>query len=218
MITYPLITENSLFDAVILCDGDFPRHNIARAILAKSNYLCCCDNAGKHAIEYGFMPDAIVGDCDTMSSEFYEKHKDIIYHQDEQDDNDQTKATRFCINKGFRHIAYLGATGKREDHTLANISLMARYMKDFGIEPVMITDTGYFIPARGHNFFATFERQQISIFNVSCGMLGGKGFKWQVYTYKSIWQGTLNEAEGNQIELDGDGEYLVFLSYEKKLK
>lgn len=93
---------------------------------------------------------------------------------------------------------------------------MARYMDDFGIQPVMITDNGYFIPAKGRNSFATFKRRQVSIFNLSCHNLSGEGLRWQPYAYGSMWQGTLNEATGSSITLDGDGSYLVFFTHDSK--
>ncbi|MGM9705817.1 MAG: thiamine diphosphokinase [Prevotella sp.] len=216
MTVYPLISERSVFDAVILCDGDFPRHLIPRGILARAAFLCCCDDAGRRAMDEGLTPDVIVGDCDTMSPEFYDRHRSIICRMDEQDDNDQTKATRYCISRGFKHIAYLGATGRREDHTLANISLLSRYMREMRLSPVMITDHGCFVPASGHSAFATFARQQVSIFNVSCTTLSGKGLRWQPYTYSALWQGTLNEATGDMVDLDGDGDYLVYLTHNAK--
>lgn len=215
-MNYPLIDEQSVFDAVILCDGNFPVHQIPLSILRRNSFLCCCDNAGISAFDHCLTPDAIVGDGDSMPTGFRNSHSDIIHIIDEQDDNDQTKATRYCIGKGFHNIAYLGATGKREDHTLGNILLMTRYMDDFGIKPVMITDNGYFIPAKGRNSFATFKRQQVSIFNLSCSHLTGEGLRWQPYAYKSMWQGTLNEATGDNITLDGDGSYMVFLTHDRK--
>ena len=42
----PLITPTSEFDAVILCDGDYPSHPIAQGILQQAKYLVCCDGAG----------------------------------------------------------------------------------------------------------------------------------------------------------------------------
>ncbi len=215
-MNYPLIDEQSVFDAVILCDGDFPVHRIPVSVLRGNRFLCCCDNAGTSAFSHGLTPDAIVGDGDSMPAGFRNSHRDIIHIIDEQDDNDQTKATRYCIGRGLRTIAYIGATGKREDHTLGNISLMARYMDDFGIQPVMITDSGYFIPAKGRNGFATFRRQQVSIFNISCHNLTGEGLRWKPYAYGSMWQGTLNEATGSCITIDGDGSYLVFFTHDSK--
>lgn len=89
-MNYPLIDEQSVFDAVILCDGDFPVHKIPLSILRRNSFLCCCDNAGISAFDHGLTPDAIVGDGDSMPTGFINSHSDIIHIIDEQDDNDQT--------------------------------------------------------------------------------------------------------------------------------
>lgn len=203
-------------EAVILGDGDFPSSEIPLNILKNARYLCCCDGAAMHCTERGIMPDAIVGDGDSMSAEFKRKYKEIIHIVNEQDDNDLTKATRHCVAKGLHSIAYIGATGKREDHTLGNISLILRYTNELNVRPVMFTDYGYFITANGPCALATFPRQQISIFNFSCSRIAGHGLKWNTYPYRSWWQGTLNEATGNSIELDTDGNIIVYLTYTPK--
>lgn len=212
----PLVTASSTFDAVILCDGDYPSHPIPLSILTHAKYLVCCDGAGMNHILHGGTPDAIVGDGDSLPSDFKRRYADIIHIVNEQEDNDQTKATRFCISQGSRCIAYLGSTGKREDHALGNISLLMRYMNDFHLDVCMITDNGYFTPASGTNTFASFAHQQISIFNFGCQKLTGRGFRWTPYPYEEWWQGTLNEATGDAITIEADGKYLLFHTFEPK--
>ena len=215
--TYPLVTASSTFDAVILCDGDYPSHAIPLSILSHAKYLVCCDGAGMHPILHGGTPDAIVGDGDSLPEDFKRRYADILHQVSEQDDNDQTKATRFCIAKGFQRIAYLGSTGKREDHTLGNISLLIRYMKDFHLDVTMVTDHGYFTPASGEQTFDSFAHQQISIYNFGCAQLEGKGFKWNPYAYQELWQGALNEAIGDEAMIKADGNYLLFRTFEPKI-
>ena len=60
----------------------------------------------------------------------------------DQETNDQTKAVNYLMEKGFRRIAIVGATGRREDHTLGNISLLMEYMR-MGQKYVMYTDYGF---------------------------------------------------------------------------
>ena len=67
---YPLINKNSEFDAVILCDGDYPSAEIPLHILRNANFICCCDGAGNKYIRRGKIPNAIVGDGDSMSKNF----------------------------------------------------------------------------------------------------------------------------------------------------
>lgn len=216
-MNYPLIDENFLPDAVILCNGDYPTHPIAKAILAHARFICCCDGAGMKFIDHGNIPNAIVGDGDSLPESFKTKYKDIFHPVEEQEDNDQTKATLYCMAQGYKDICYLGSTGKREDHTLGNISLLTRYRKDFNIQVTMVTDYGYFIPVEGDCTFDTFAGQQISIFNINCTNLRGNGFRWKTYAYQSLWQGTLNESTGNSVRMIGDGDYLIFRTFNAKL-
>lgn len=209
------ITEDTTFDAVILADGDFPTNAIPLGILNKANYLVCCDGAGAKAIEHGIMPTAVVGDGDSLPKDMKSMLGDKFYYVSEQDYNDLTKATRYVLATipTARRIAYIGATGKREDHTLGNISLMPFYKEEFDIIPTLVTDYGYFVVAEGKQMFETSPGQQVSIFNLTCSRLAGNGFKWNVYPYKMMWQGGLNEAIDNCVSLDGDGMYMVFLNY-----
>lgn len=217
MLSRPLITSQSTFDAVILCDGDYPSHPTALSIFSHAEHLICCDGAGMKHILAGGMPEAIVGDGDSLPSSFKQQHASLLHIVDEQEDNDQTKATRFCMAQGYRRIAYLGCTGKREDHTLGNISLLARYMNQYQLDVTMVTDHGYFTPAHGTQTFSTFPRQQVSIFNLGCQQLDGEGFRWQPYAYGEMWQGTLNEALADAVTIHADGSYLVFRTFEPKL-
>jgi thiamine pyrophosphokinase len=206
---------NSLphFDAVILADGEFPTADIPLQILREAKFLCCCDGAAAKAIAQGFMPDAIVGDGDSLTPEFKTRYAAIIHLESEQADNDLTKATRFCIAKGFRHIAYLAATGKREDHTIGNIFLMPRYVQQFGITPEIYTDHGWFSVINGTTELPSFPGQQVSIFNITGKKVEGEGFTWPPYTYNELWQGTLNEAKSDRILLKTDGIMIVFRTY-----
>lgn len=181
-----------------------------------------------------------VGDGDSLPQGLKAQYADIFHAVSEQEDNDLTKATRFTIrlmnacrtektadrkgqdakknemNHSLSRVAYLGATGKREDHTLGNIALMMRYLCEFGIQPEMYTDYGWFTPAQGDATFSTFARQQMSIFNFSCTQLESTGLRWQSYAYQEWWQGTLNECLGDQVSFHADGSYMVYRTYEAK--
>ncbi|MGI6232034.1 MAG: thiamine diphosphokinase [Prevotella sp.] len=240
---YSLISLLSHFDHVILADGDYPSHPIALHLLTSATHLVCCDRAGMQAMEHGLHPEAIVGDGDSIPENFRRAHAVLFHHEAEQDDNDLTKATRFILqhmesaandHTPFHEIApspssdvnmtntrpvicYLGATGKREDHTLGNISLMIHYYRNFGISPVMVTNYGWWVVGEDMARFETFEHQQVSILNVSCkNQLSSTGLRWPTRPFTALWQGTLNDASGSDVTLHGDGLYLVFRTFERK--
>ena len=196
------------FDAVILANGAFPTADEPLRLLREARYVVCCDGAASHWPQC----DAIIGDGDSVPEDL----RDRLIKIEEQEDNDLTKATRYCLSKGMKRIVYLGTTGKREDHTLGNISLIVRYMQEMGIEPLLATDYGWFVVAEGESVFESFKGQQVSIFNMSCNALSSEGLLWQAYPYRQWWQGTLNESAGDAFTLKGDSFYLVYRTYQAK--
>jgi thiamine pyrophosphokinase len=217
---FPLLSPSSVIAHVVLADGDFPTHHTPLHLLQTANHLVCCDGAGMRALAEGYHPQAIVGDGDSLPEAFKQQYSNLIHHVDEQEDNDLTKATRYLLaNTDARGntVAFLGATGKREDHTLGNISLMVRYRREMDIEPMMVTNYGWLVVANGPAVFESFPRQQVSIFNISCReRLSATGLRWPTRAYDMLWQGTLNEATGNEMAFNTDGEYMVFRTFEGK--
>lgn len=202
--------------AVVLANGSYPTHAVPLSVLAHAGFLCCCDGAAVQAEAYGLHPDAIVGDGDSLPPLLRERYAGILRLVGEQEDNDLTKATRFCISKGFSNLDYVAATGGREDHTLGNIFLMARYLRDFGVRPRLFTDHGVFTPVSGSVTVRSFPRQQVSLFNVGCSHMVSEGLRWPASAWPELWQGTLNEVVGDSFTLHTDGVAILFQTYEAK--
>ena len=201
--------SSSLF--LIIANGEFPTSPKALSVIDDASYICCCDGAAEKLLAYGRVPDAIVGDGDSLSAELREKFKDILHTEAEQEYNDLTKATRFCIAKGAKSIVYLGATGLREDHTLGNISLLFYYQATYNIAVSMVTDYGIFQAYRkGTTVFPAFPGQQISIFNNNCTTISAEGLRYKPYAFTQLWQGTLNEALADSFSITADGDYLIY--------
>ena len=200
--------NNEKFDAVIVANGQFPTHAMPLAILHDAKHIVACDGAISHVPQ----AEAVIGDGDSVPEAFRSK----LIRIEEQDDNDLTKATRYCLRNGWHRIAYIGCTGKREDHTLGNISLLMRYYRDMDVDGILFTDNGIFTPAHGHRTFSSMKGQQVSIFNFGSHKLVSKGLRWDAYDFSEWWQGTLNEALDSTFSLQADGYYLVYQTYEAK--
>lgn len=197
-------------DVVVLANGDFPVHAVPLSLLENAAHIVACDGAIAHLAAHEYQADVVaVGDGDSVPDGL----RDRLIQVDEQEDNDLTKATRYCLKQGWRRIAYVGATGKREDHTIGNISLIVRYFLEMGVEPLLFTDYGWFVVAKGDADFESFPGQQVSIFNVNCQSLTSEGLKWQSYPYRQFWQGTLNEALDSVFSFRADGCYLVYRTF-----
>ena len=199
-------------DAVILANGDYPSASMPLQVLAEAPYVVCCDGGANEYLAKGHLPDVIVGDGDSLSTENRMKYASLIFHNPDQETNDQTKAVQFLLSKGKRRIAIVGATGKREDHTIGNVSLLMEYMR-MGAEVHSYTDYGVFIPCKDTCSFDCSPGQQVSIFNFTAKGMKSKGLAYPIYDFTSWWQGTLNTCTDNSFTIEAAGEYLVFLNY-----
>ena len=204
--------NNETFDAVIVANGQFPTHATPLNILHHAEHLIACDGAIVPLHSEGLGEAVIIGDGDSVEEAFRSK----LIRIDEQDDNDLTKATRYCVENGWKRIAYLGCTGKREDHTLGNISLLMRYYREMSVDGTMFTDYGSFTPAYGNRTFPSMKGQQVSLFNFGSRQLLSAGLRWDAYNFQEWWQGTLNEAIGEEFTITADGYYLVYQTYDVK--
>ena len=200
------------FDAVVLAGGDYPTAEQPLAILHDAEYVACCDGAADRYISQGNTPNAIVGDGDSISIGNREKYAHILHIVNEQESNDQTKAVRFLVAQGKRKIAIVGATGRREDHTIGNISLLIEYARA-GIEVCSFTDYGVFVPCNGTTTHKCRKGQQLSIFCITAKSLTAEGVLYPIYDFTNWWQGTLNECTGDTVTIHAQGEYLLFFNY-----
>ncbi len=201
--------------AVILANGDFPSHPYALRTLYDANVRVCCDGAAAALLSAGLEPNIIVGDLDSLPSTIHKQFADRIIHDPDQETNDLTKAVCICRKKGYQSITIVGATGKREDHTLGNIGLLARYAREGPI--TMLTDHGTFLVVPNNGTVLTTPGQQVSFFNTVKGVpVTVSNVKYPLHNHllDEIWQGTLNEATSHSITIHAPGTtVIVFLLY-----
>lgn len=198
--------------AVIIANGEYPTSPQALEVMRSAHYTVCCDGGADAYIEREGTPDAIVGDGDSLSDENRTRFASRIHYSADQQTNDQTKAVEYLLGMGYTDIAIVAATGKREDHTLGNIALLAEYMQR-GVEVEMYTDYGVFIPCRGTRSFVSHKGQAVSIFNISAKGLFSTGLEYPIYDFTALWQGTLNRSAGEQFTIEAEGDYIVFMTY-----
>ena len=200
------------FEAVVVAGGDYPTALQPLAVLHNAPYVVCCDGAADRYIATGHVPDAIVGDGDSISANNRAEYAHLLHIIAEQETNDQTKAVRFLLEQGKRRIAIVGATGRREDHTIGNISLLIEYARA-GAQVRSFTDHGVFIPCNGDTTLKCRKGQQVSIFAITAKNLSAEGLLYPIYDFTNWWQGTLNECTGKEFTIHANGEFLLFVNY-----
>jgi len=201
---------------VVLADGQFPSSPQPLKILDDASLVVACDGAAVKLMQYGRNPDWVAGDLDSLSDSLRYQLENILVHDESQETNDLTKALFFCAQKGYRHVAILGATGLREDHTLGNIALLAEHAPLFDILEIW-TDYGRFIVLYASGSLSSYPGQQISLFSTDPLVeIQTSGLKYPLQNRRlnSWWQGTLNEAESNSFSVSfHGGAVLVYMVY-----
>ncbi|MBQ1200973.1 MAG: thiamine diphosphokinase [Alistipes sp.] len=201
----------SNIEAVVIANGEYPTRKEVLEIINAAPLTVCCDGAADDFIARGGVPDIIIGDMDSLSDENKARYSDIIIHKADQETNDQTKAVQYLLSRGITRIAIVGATGRREDHTIANIALTAEYMA-MGAEVVSYTDSGCFIPCRDNKTLQCTPNAQVSIFNINATALRSEGLDYPIYDFTALWQGTLNCCRSGEFTISAQGDYIVFIT------
>ena len=142
-----------------------------------------------------------------------EEHK-IPYHQDRSEEyNDLQKALKYCMANGYDNILLIGCGGLREDHFIANLSIMVMYSERLNL--AMLTEHGVFNVMRGKGTFASFPGMQVSVFaRNSQTKLTFQGLKYPVNnrSFNWLWEGSLNEAveESFTVKAEDEGAVVVY--------
>ncbi|MBR1799499.1 MAG: thiamine diphosphokinase [Bacteroidales bacterium] len=208
----------------VIAAGDFPTHQRPLQALKEASYVVFCDSAYSE-VRLGCLGTTdydVVGDGDSLPEAVQTKLGNKFHKIDEQDFNDLHKAVAFAFEKHptARVCRIFGATGRREDHTLGNISylpLLAAEHREAVFE--MLTDYGIFTTMTGHRCYRSFARQQVSVFSLDPHLpISGSGLKWQLNEtfVDSWWQATLNEALADSFTLQSRGRLIVFQTYDPK--
>ena len=201
---------------VILCDGEFPRKAYPLYLLDSADSVVCCDGSVLKYLRYGKrrygeerLPEAVVGDMDTLPKAWQEKLSEIIVHESEQDDNDQTKAMRYVLSHhpDVTEIHILGATGRREDHTLGNLGLLMEYTRMFDLGDIRIeavSDFSTAIPLTDSCELHVGKGRRVSLFSPDNTLtIKSEGLQWptDAVVFDNWWPATLNRAVEDVVKL-----------------
>ena len=218
---------------VILAAGEFPTHEVPLRALREADFIVCCDSA-----YYQFsilnsqfsIPYVVIGDGDSLSDADKAVLGDRWIYVAEQDYNDLHKAMQWASNKFSipnSQFSIIAATGKREDHTLGNISYLVTFAEEYpGANIEMLTNYGRFIALNPTSHLSpftfhlpSFPRQQVSIFTMTPEVpFSATGLRWPLdgFHARRWWQATLNEALGTEFTISTEGHLVVFQTYNPK--
>lgn len=122
---------------VIIAAGNISNNDIIANNVSPSDFVIAADAGYLKCISAGITPNLIVGDFD--SSKVPETSVETIRLNPIKDSTDSETALLEAEKRGFKDILLLGATGRRLDHTIANIILTSA-AKQRGCELIIIDE------------------------------------------------------------------------------
>lgn len=115
---------------LIITNGDMNNLDYYKDILKEYEYIICVDGAIRYLVKMNVRPDIIIGDLDSISSEFLqiieEENIPIAKFPSEKDETDTELAILLALEKNSSEITLLGGIGSRVDHSFTNFTLLAR--------------------------------------------------------------------------------------------
>ncbi len=116
--------------ALIVGNGEPPSRALFAACAQKAELILCADGGANTASAYGYAPDWVVGDLDSVS-----RHStaalaaDRLVLVDPEGDvgTDGQKVLHHAVALGVTEAVLLGFTGRRTDHLLGNLNLLKTF-------------------------------------------------------------------------------------------
>lgn len=211
--------------AVIIGGGTFPRGEFPRYLISSADVVICCDSAVVTYLRHfpDRLPDMVIGDMDSIPAGFLRKYKGPWKRVADQQTNDQTKAFNYLIDNycGLSRITFIGIVGRRADHTIANLSLLADYASvlskkarlldttigpscQSGLDsqsdiPVIesVSDTEIAFPMLESGEFSCGQGRGVSIFTPDTTLrIKSSGLQWPTddVRFDSWWKASLNRS------------------------
>jgi thiamine pyrophosphokinase len=117
--------------ALIVADGDVPdRAAVDRLLGGAPQLVIGADGGALKAQALGYPARVVVGDADSLAPDQIEKLRasgaEVVIHPAAKDESDTELALNEALNRGATRVVIVGAFGgKRLEHTLANVLLIA---------------------------------------------------------------------------------------------
>jgi len=136
--------------ALLIANGEACSEELLGQLLEWSPFVVVLDGAIHRVLDLGIKIDVLLGDFDRdihIDDILARQYPLEIVHAPHQDKTDLEKGIEFLVARGFPAVNIIWATGRRADHSIANITNLVRY-KD-ALKIVLFDDHSKIFPLVG---------------------------------------------------------------------
>ena len=199
--------------ALVVANGESPSSALWEELRAGADLVVAADGGADLALAVGIVPDAVVGDLDSVSAAARSSIPADRFHRDPDHHSiDLQKAIAYAIERGAREIDVIASGGGRADHAFANLSVLTLFR---GRAVVRLVDDRFAISLVDGN--ASVEGQPGTVVSlVAIGVCEGVrtvGLRWDLHGERLPFspRGIHNEmAEAHATVSVVSGDLLLF--------
>ena len=198
---------------VVVGNGEFPTHTIPLNHLKNAGTIICTDGGADQLSPHNFTPDIIVGDMDSTKLKI-ENFKGLWISSPDQNRTDLQKTLDWCIANDLTEVTVLGIMGKREDHSLGNLHVLAEFSQKMNIQ--FITNYAVIYCTQGKKTFSSMAGQQISIVAIeNVQPISTVGLKYELKNepFPPACNGISNEAIGKTFTIESTELIWLFINH-----
>ena len=193
--------------ALIVGNGEPPSRELFAACAREADLILCADGGANTASAYGYAPDYIVGDLDSVSSQSkaaLAADRVVLVDPEGNVGTDGQKVLNHAVVLGVTQAVLLGFTGRRTDHLLGNLSLLKTFADRLTLR---IVDDYCDIRLINHCIrFCAAIGQKISLCPLDGAAEGitTEGLKWALRSESlipGVRDGISNEVVDNPVEI-----------------
>lgn len=171
--------------AVLFANGDLTDVAYLRTQLRDDDMLVAVNGGSRLLWKLQRLPDLLIGDSDSLPLELQRwleagqvpRH----LHPAEKDETDLELAFKHVVSEGIRELLFIGLTGRRADHMLANFSLLA-LAQPAGVEAEAIVGREHLYLVYDQLVLTGVPGQTVSLLPWGGAAVGvhTKGLKWEL--------------------------------------
>ena len=192
---------------IILANGKPPKKSDITFFRRRDfRTLICADGGANSALKMKLVPDFIIGDLDSISSEALNQYKSSskIIQLKRQNDTDVEKCLKYAIKKNYTEALLVGVTGNRLDHTFCNLGIVLKFFPQINIS--LIAEDSFLKPYAGSVKLKTFPGETISLYGFDRKTkIISKGLKYPLKNVALPFgerESTSNIAAGKKVKLN----------------
>ncbi len=209
--------------ALIVGNGEPPSRALFTACAREAELILCADGGANTASAYGYAPDYVVGDLDSVSSQSkaaLAADRLVLVDPEGNVGTDGQKVLNHAVALGVTEAVLLGFTGRRTDHLLGNLSLLKTFADRLALR-IVDDYCDIRLIDRCIRFRADIG-QKISLCPLDGAAEGitTEGLKWALRSESlipGVRDGISNEVVGNPVEIRvGRGDLLLCVQRESE--